>query len=163
MVYSNVAEKTYDIASASALAAIVSLLDAPLLLFNCSFLLSYLAIIGIAYIFPAIKNIFEYNSKLLDGFIASLSIQLAALPVNLFIFQDTAAVCFVNVAVIPMMTVVMISAIVSGIICFISPGIGKLTIGAAVYSLKFLRFYVEYAVKFLHPYGRPEDLPVPIL
>ena len=34
MVYSNVAEKTYDIASASALAAIVSLLDAPLLLFN---------------------------------------------------------------------------------------------------------------------------------
>lgn len=62
-----------------------------------------------------------------------------------------------------MMTVVMISAIVSGIICFISPGIGKLTIGAAVYSLKFLRFYVEYAVKFLHPYGRPEDLPVPIL
>ena len=138
MVYSNVAEKTYDIASASALAAIVSLLDAPLLLFNCSFLLSYLAIIGIAYIFPAIKNIFEYDSKLLDGFIASLSIQLAALPVNLFYFFKIQLLSvFVNVAVIPMMTVVMISAIVSGIICFISPGIGKLTIGAAVYSLKF--------------------------
>ena len=138
MVYSNVAEKTYDIASASALAAIVSLLDAPLLLFNCSFLLSYLAIIGIAYIFPAIKNIFEYNSKLLDGFIASLSIQLAALPVNLFYFFKIQLLSvFVNVAVIPMMTVVMISAIVSGIICFISPEIGKLTIGAAVYSLKF--------------------------
>ena len=90
MVYSNVAEKTYDIASASALAAIVSLFDAPLLLFNCSFLLSYLAIIGIAYIFPAIKNIFEYNSKLLDGFIASLSIQLAALPVNLIYFFGAA-------------------------------------------------------------------------
>lgn len=138
MVYSNVAEKTYDIASASALAAIVSLLDAPLLLFNCSFLLSYLAIIGIAYIFPAIKYIFEYNSKLLDGFIASLSIQLPALPVNLFYFFKIQLLSvFVNVAVIPMMTVVMISAIVSGIICFISPGIGKLTIGAAVYSLKF--------------------------
>ena len=137
MVYSNVAEKTYDIASASALAAIVSLLDAPLLLFNCSFLLSYLAIIGIAYIVPAVKNIFEYNSKLLDGFIASLSIQLAALPVNLFYFFKIQLLSvFVNVVVIPMMTVVMISAIISGIICFISPGIGKLTIGAAVYSLK---------------------------
>lgn len=141
MVYSNVAEKTYDIASASALAAIVSLLDAPLLLFNCSFLLSYLAIIGIAYIFPTIKNIFEYNGKLFDGFIASLSIQLSTLPVNLFYFFKIQLLSvLVNVVVIPMMTVVMISAIISGAVCFISPELGKLTIGAAVYSLKLFEF-----------------------
>lgn len=148
MVYSNVAEKTYDIASASALAAMVSLLDAPLFLFNCSFLLSYLAIIGIAYIFPTVKNIFEYNGKLFDGFIASLSIQLATLPVNLFYFFKIQLLSvLLNIVVIPMMTLVMISAIISGAVCFISPELGKLTIGAAVYSLKLFEILCQMCGK----------------
>lgn len=136
-VYANVVGKTYDMMSAASLAAIISLVDSPYLIYNCGFLLSYLAICGIAYVYDGVRKTIKSDKKILNSFIVSLCIQFTTLPVTLYYyFQVPVLSVFLNIIVIPLMTVVMIAGIGGGIVgCFFLP-LGELVAAPGVVLLK---------------------------
>lgn len=136
-VYANTVGRTYDMPSAVSLAAVISLLDAPMLIYNCGFLLSYLAIIGISYVSESIKVLFEKTNKITDSIISGISVQLATLPVTLYyFFQIPVLSVFLNLIVIPLMTVVMISGITGGIIGIFSTAAGEVLLSPGVTILR---------------------------
>lgn len=140
-VYANVVGRTYDMISAAMLSLVITLSGSPLLIYNSGYLLSYMAILGIVYIIPALKKLFVTKKKILNGLLASLSIQMATLPIILYyFFQFPVFSVFLNILVIPLMTIVMISGILGMLLTCISPILGCFTIGPAVYVLKFFEF-----------------------
>lgn len=137
-MYANFVGRTYDMMSAAALSAIIALADSPMLIFNCSFLLSYMAIIGIVYINRAFTTILNPQKKLTKNFICGLSIQLSTLPITLYFFYKLPLLSvFINLLVIPLMSVVMSSAIFAGISGIFAINLGKFLIGPAVYIMQF--------------------------
>lgn len=55
--------RTYDLISALCLSGSITLFLQPLQIVNCGFLLSYGAIMGIAYVYPTLKEIIFYKDK----------------------------------------------------------------------------------------------------
>ena len=55
--------RTYDLISALCLSGSITLFLQPLQIFNCGFLLSYGAIMGIAYVYPTLKEIIFYKDE----------------------------------------------------------------------------------------------------
>ena len=143
-VYANVAGKTYDMMSAASLAAIISLVDAPYLIYNCGFMLSYLAVCGIAYVYDGIRKIIKTDNKILNSFVVSLCIQITTLPVILyFYFQMPILSVFLNIIVIPLMTVVMISGIAGVVVgCFLVP-VGEFIAAPGVMLLKLFEMLCQ--------------------
>lgn len=143
-VYANVVGKTYDMISAAALAAIVSLIDSPLLIFNCSFLLSYMAVAGIVYVYGAFAKQIKMKNKFVEGFFVSLSIQITTIPITLFYFYRLPLFSvFFNLIVVPLMTLVMSSAIGGCIVSIFFVGMGRFLVAPAVYSVKLFEWICQ--------------------
>lgn len=158
-VYANVAEKTYDMISAASLAALISLIDSPMLIYNCSFLLSYMAVVGIVYVYGALSKSINCKNKIINGFAASLSIQICTLPVTLYFFYQVPVLSvFLNIIVIPLMSIVMFSAVSGGIAGLVFTGPGMIFIGPAVYIIKFYEWLCKLNEKIpwsVYTAGRP--------
>ena len=99
----------YDIMSSLSLSVIIILVISPLSIFDTSFCLSVLSIMGIALIFPIFKRIMVLTGKrsnmLTDGLFVSLSVTISSLPVSINTFGTinfTSAI--VNIIVIPVFT-----------------------------------------------------------
>ncbi len=117
--------RTYDLLSALALAAILLLADSPYYLFYSGFLLSFGCICGIAWILPCLEKAFalkkqnpkkwDWRVALANGLTASISIQLATLPLTLyFFFEFPMYGILLNLAAIPTLSVVLVSGILGG-------------------------------------------------
>ncbi|MCR5734384.1 MAG: DNA internalization-related competence protein ComEC/Rec2 [Lachnospiraceae bacterium] len=116
--------RTYDLISAAALSAVVILVTEPYYLYDTGFLLSFSAVMGINYVYPSVRKIMRKmtsNMRLQESPVTiparalcfSLSIQLATLPVTMYSFsQITLSGIFVNLIVIPLMTILLSSGIV---------------------------------------------------
>ena len=121
--------RSYDMLSATAVSAVIIVILKPMSLFSCSFLLSYGAIIAIAYFYPflrddifACKNDFKHNNKerlvqhikkeIIKSMLVSFSIQFFTLPVILYCFFQTPSYSIVlNLLIVPLSTfLVIISA-----------------------------------------------------
>lgn len=94
--------RTYDPPTALALSAVMLLLDQPLYLRHSGFLFSFSCVLGVYLLMPYLSG------RILKG----LAVPLAALPVQLSIygFFPTTSI-LLNLAVIPLMSVVMVSGI----------------------------------------------------
>lgn len=77
---------SYNIKKSFVLSAVVSLIIKPIWLFNISFQLSYLAMMGIFFLFPIFKKLNFINSKIIDYILFSFSIQLMLVPISIFTF-----------------------------------------------------------------------------
>ena len=167
VVGAGVCGRTYDMISATSLAAVVILLESPTMLYNCGFLLSFGAILGMIVIAPAINSILyitdkdsECKCKVSKGIIKflvfsismSFSINLATLPVILyFYFQIPIYSVFINIILIPLMAFVMLSACFGGLLGIVNRVVGVFFIGMAHY---ILAFYEAVCVWFLKlPYS----------
>lgn len=219
MAFAGVAGRTYDMLTATALAAILILMDSPTMLLNCAFLLSFGAIIGMVVTAPCVNDLIYMfagdwlkddlkikakakrkdslkrsakdgskvsskvsskdgsNGLLKDGSIGkmndkakevidrvfsisticpissicnkilkyvvlsasmSFSVSLTTLPIILyFYFQVPVYSVIVNIIVVPLMTLVMLSAAAGGLFGIISPAFGMFFIGMAHYILAF--------------------------
>lgn len=148
--------RAYDILSACSLASLILLADSPLMITNCGFLLSFGAILAIVIVSPAVDTIFTMDKetrkeqkgrlktsknksekrkirlrlglsfawKLLN---VSFSINLVTFPIILYFYYEIPIYSvFLNIIVIPLMTLVMISAILGGVL-----GIFQVTVGMA--------------------------------
>ena len=155
--------RTYDILSSLSLAAILLLIDQPLYLYNSGFLFSFGAVLGIAVVKPCLRplSLWAYKSrmefsddrqkeplrvwskdiflKVADGLMTGLAIGIVTLPVYAkFYYIYPLHSLILNLMVIPLMTVLLFSGIISMLLGAVAPVLGILP-GMAVHVI--LAFY----------------------
>lgn len=101
--------RTYDMLTALAVCGASMLLGQPLYLYHSGFLLSYLAVLAILLLKPALLPERWKKNPLADAFFTTLSVSLFTLPVQLFFFYEVSVYAvFLNLAVVPLVGVVMV-------------------------------------------------------
>ena len=106
-------------------AAFVMLLFNPKILrYDVSFQLSFLAVLGLIYISPYFENKLRRIPDFLnlkESLIATLSAQIAVLPVILYVFHKVSLIApLANMLVLPLVPVVMLLGFVAGTLGFVS-------------------------------------------
>lgn len=117
--------RDYDLPTSLALAAVVITMCQPLYLFDAGFLLSFGALAGIAVVNPVLE---EWNvlPKIMR---ASMAIQLVLLPILLYYyFEIPIYAMFLNLLVIPMMSVVMGAGIFGSLLLVLWSGGGEIVL-----------------------------------
>lgn len=109
--------KSYDMLTAMGVLAVTMLINNPLLSYHSGFLLSFASVCGMGLLVPLLK--------LPSGLNASLSVTFFTIPIQFFFFyQIPVFSVFLNLLVIPFMSVVMIVGLlgmVFPILSFLSP------------------------------------------
>lgn len=153
-VYAQVIGRTYDILSAVSLSGILILLYNPYQLCGCGFLLSFLAIAGIVVVS---KGFGKGRLQKLSG---GIGVSLATLPVMLWFYYEVPVYsAFLNLLVIPLMTVIMVSALSAGIAGLIWTGGGRFFAGITHYILCLFRFACRLTLELpgsVYIAGRPK-------
>ncbi len=145
-VYADVKGYCYDTLSAIGFSGVIILLINPLQLFNSGFLLSYVAVITIAYINSVYDGMFK-------SIYISLAVQISTLPILLYYFYEAPLYSvIINMLVLPLMTVLFVMGLLSGIIGACSSVFGSFFAGAVHYILSFYdgicRFFGEVIGEF---------------
>ena len=154
-IIADVRARTYDMLTALAMASVMQIMDNPYIICNTSYIMSFFAMLGIALALPIISSadktlvfIKKKNRKnrtlkdevvylLCDSLSGCIAIQLMLLPALLYISYETSFISVIlNLIVIPLMPVVMISGIVSGLVGLVSIKCAWFMAGAAHYVLK---------------------------
>jgi competence protein ComEC len=144
--------RTYDILSSVSLAAIIVLMDNPLLIINTGFQLSFGAIIGIGAVSPVLIQMIQTESIILKSFISSLSVTIVTFPIILYSYYEFPTYSILlNLIIIPIMSYVLISGIIGCLCAEISLVVGSFMIGMGSYILKLYEFLCELSAKF--PYS----------
>lgn len=127
MMAADIAGRTPDLLSSMSVAAIVTLLMEPLYLKDAGFILSFTAVSGIGLLGPPVKKLMPFKQKLSDTLGTAFSVTLFMLPVTLyFFFQVPLYSVLINLAVIPLLGILLVSALVS-----VLAGCLSLTLGMA--------------------------------
>lgn len=152
--------RTYDVLSGMSMAALIMLIQTPILIYNTGFLLSYGAIVGIITMGKALRNIYSGPKiALVDSFIISFGVQLVTFPILLFSFYEFPLYAVIlNIIVVPLMDIVMILGIIGGIAGCFSCSAGTFIMGLPHYILELCEWSCDYSLSL--PYsvitlGRP--------
>lgn len=134
--------RTYDMLTAMGVLAVVMLLDNPLLSYHSGFLLSFFSVCGVGVLVPVLSlpdGLFivkpwdkwgmRFQKRVLkratSGLVVSCSVTLFTLPIQLFFFYKIPVYSvFINLLVIPFMSVVMgvgIVVMLLPLLAFLSP------------------------------------------
>ncbi len=106
--------------------AFILLIISPALIYSVSFQLSYLAVLGIVYLYNPIYGLMEVKNRVLNFFwkitAVSVAVQIAAFPVTIYYFHQFPALFAVtNLFAIPTATVVMIGGLVLLVVSSLTP------------------------------------------
>ena len=108
LIFADICGRTYDMASAMALAAIMILLKNPLQARQAGFLLSFGAVLGICFVYPILQSVFETQNKFLKICLFSISLSLVTYPITVHFFYEYPLYSIIlNFIVIPWMPLVM--------------------------------------------------------
>jgi competence protein ComEC len=136
--------KTYDMLSAMALSALIILLQNPLQLMSAGFLLSFLAVLGIAVLLPVLKQLFPSKNGIKDSLLISGSAMVTTTPIVLFYFyQYPLYSILTNLVILPFITVLTLTSLLAGMIGILSERVGVFAIGGANYILKLYDLVCE--------------------
>lgn len=114
-VNAQVLGRRYDILSAVSLSAIILILKNPYVIANSGFLLSFMAIAGVAVVTDG------FSVKWLKWLTGPAAIQLATFPIILWFYYEVPVYSvFLNLIVVPLMSLIMISALGCGMLGLIS-------------------------------------------
>lgn len=106
----------YDSPTALAVSAVIVLLWRPLFLYDGGFWLSFGAVLAVIVILPVFQGL------PVQGFWASVSINLTLLPVILYYFYEFPIYSVVlNLFIIPLMSVVLFSGLAGSVLCLTVP------------------------------------------
>lgn len=155
--------RTSDGANTLGLAVVILIIINPYYISNLGFRMSFFAMTGIIFVKPVFSNketvmLFFRKKKtdsltatlvyrhITDMLITGLCVQIATLPVVLCMSGQIAIISLLlNIIVIPLMSVIMISGIFTGIIGFISMKAALWTAGAGEYILDLYSWLCEMA------------------
>lgn len=153
-VNAQVLGRRYDILSAVSLSAIILILKNPYVIANSGFLLSFMAIAGVAVVTDG------FSVKWLKWLTGPAAIQLATLPIILWFYYEVPVYSvFLNLLVVPLMSLIMISALGCGMLGLISIPAGCFFAGAGHYILILFRYGSELMLSLpgsVFVAGRPE-------
>lgn len=123
---SKVVGRENDSLNSLCFSAVILLLINPLTLFSVSFQLSYAAVIGIILFYAPLKRLLEPLHKYFTESIAVMvSAQLVVGPVLAYHFYNISLVGFItNLLVVPLVSLILISGLISGIIGLIFEPLG---------------------------------------
>lgn len=159
--------KQYDSITSMTLSAFLILLQEPYQMKQCGFLLSFGSVIGVIVVYPIVKHYVEETSwyqrleleqqeqvwyplfsYVLDALLFSISIYLVTFPIVLFFFYDFPVYgFFLNLIVIPLMSIVVLVGVLGGAVGLFSASFGQMVIGGAYYILRFYEWLCELIVK----------------
>lgn len=164
MLLSGIFGKTYDMLSAISLSAFLILLENPMQLFHVGFLLSFGAVFGIAVFLPCFQFLLPTENPILTGLLVSLSVQASTLPILLFFFYQIPRYSVViNMIILPLSSLLLLTALVAGILGCISLPLGIFCVGAANYILKFYEWVCRIGAGLpgsMWTVGRPDSIRI---
>ena len=146
--------RTSDGANTLGLAVVILIIINPYYISNSGFIMSFLAMAGIIFVKPVFSNketvmLFFKKKKtdsltatlvyrhVIDMLVTGLCVQIATLPVMLSMSGQIAIISLLlNIIVIPLMSVIMVSGILTGITGLISMKAALWTAGAGEYILE---------------------------
>ncbi len=100
--------RVYDLITALAVAAAITIAYQPLYVQDAGFLLSYGAILGIVGVGPALEKVFPTKKKWLQGWYASIGVNVFLFPILLWFYYEIPLYAFfLNLFVIPLMSWVL--------------------------------------------------------
>ena len=130
----------YDGLSALGLAAILLLLTRPLLLFDVSFIMSFLSILGIHSLASPLEKAFarKLPARLAAALAISIATTLALLPISAVIFGRISLIGFLlNIVVVPLASISYILSLVGLLLTAILP-----SFGAILSAASYLPFFI---------------------
>lgn len=129
--------RTYDPLSALSLSGILSLVQEPLLLFQCGFLLSYAAVFGVLLFAPVMETV-SVKSGVLQSLLSSAAVTAVTLPVMLWFYYEICPYSiFANMLVLPFLSLLVGIGLAGCVLSFLSSAAGGFLLAAAHYILKF--------------------------
>lgn len=147
-VGADISGRVYDIRTSLSVAALCILLPNTRYLYDGGFLLSFGAILGVIYLVPFWNEVINRSGtpveKLLQGLGTSLGIQCMILPVLLYFYYEVSPYSvFLNLLVIPIMTVLLGVALVGILISLFWYGAGAVLIQFSGWLLQVIDFLSE--------------------
>ena len=104
--------RSYDSLSALGFTAILQLFFNPYVLNNSGFLLSFLAVLGVTFVAPALQELLEVKTKIMKSICVSVAATLTTLPVLLVNYGNYPWYSvFLNLFILPAMSVLLFLAI----------------------------------------------------
>lgn len=162
MLLSTLIGKTYDMLSATALSALIILLQNPLQILSAGFLLSFGAVLGIAILLPCFKTLFPTKNLIADSLLISVSAQAFTTPFILFFYYQLPTYSTItNLIILPFVTILTLTSILAVIVGVICMPLGVFLIGGANYILKFYEWICRMGSSIpgnLITVGRPDRL-----
>ncbi|MDE6208967.1 MAG: DNA internalization-related competence protein ComEC/Rec2 [Lachnospiraceae bacterium] len=168
--------RKYDLKSSISLTAIIMLIDNPYYIHNTSFKLSVMAIVAIAFVYEEfyefvsvkISNskinkskvndcnremFYKLRDKAISAFLVSISVSLVTAPVIASAyFEISLYSVFVNLLVIPLMSIVLISGLIAVFVSIIAVKWGIFFIGLDTAILDLYNFLCKLVEKL--PFNR---------
>ena len=146
--------RTYDMLTALALSAVFILTEQPLYVKHSGFLLSFGAVAGIGIVLPFLEERLhclgmkkQIPMKLIKGILPGAAIFLTTFPIQIyFYYQYCVYSVFLNLLIVPLMTLVMISGLAVLLIgtlevIFSAAGVGIVLKAASAVGHLVLKFY----------------------
>lgn len=151
---SKITKRSYDMLTALGCIAILQLIIHPGYLFDCSFQLSYAAILGIGILLPALEKInkvlpWERVQKGIGFFLPSLSVTLTTTPILILNYYEISFFSILlNVIVLPFMSALLLCTIAMLLCAGLVPILAKVfalpvvvILGIYEYSCRFLELF----------------------
>lgn len=159
-VTAEVIGRSYDCLSALALSLIMILWNNPYALENTGCLLSFSAVIGISAVNPILNLILSFEKQkltrkmnvfaeyILKAFIMSFSINIVTFPIIISSYYEFPLYSiFLNLIVVPFMSIVMLSGLLGGIAGCFNTFTGTFILGIAHYILEYYQKICEFVSK----------------
>ena len=105
---SKIFKRTYDLLTSLSVACILTILMEPGLIFDCGFLLSFTAIVGMGVLLPVLNKAFLPKNKILKNLVSCIAVFFTTLPVLLYFYYEVPIYAILlNLIVIPLSSPLM--------------------------------------------------------
>lgn len=156
--------RTYDVLTATSLSALIILIQSPLEILNAGFLLSFGAILAIALLVPMFRSMLNLKTKLFDGLIVSISVQIVTMPIILYYFYEVPTYgILVNLLILPLSSVLILLGLISGLLGLVLLPFAEFVVGGAYIVLKVYDEICNFSISL--PYanilvGKPTNVVI---
>lgn len=140
--------RKYDYITAISLSALILLADNPFIIINSGFQMSFCAMITITIIWPKVVYLINIKSKIANSIVLSLCIGIFMNPVIAYNYFQLPTYSFMlNIIVVPLLGIVVISAIAGSGMGFLSILMGKTALTPGCLTLEVYTFLCENVLK----------------
>lgn len=140
--------RKYDYITAISLSALILLADNPFIIINSGFQMSFCAMITITIIWPKVVYLINIKSQIANSIVFSLCIGIFMNPVIAYNYFQLPTYSFMlNIIVVPLLGIVVISAIAGSGMGFLSVLMGKTALTPGCLILEVYTFLCENVLK----------------